>query len=171
MGELSHPVAVTHMCDAASGIARIGASMKIRLLIAGVVAVATTLGLTVGTAGAAVNQDVIMLTCGGVTEQVVGQGNGQFTPARLVAGTKVYIPLAFGEFSGTVYDQADNVVDQFTDPSTFLKGKKGTGVQISVSCTYTVTSVSDGSDPEFPLGYTFVGAGQVTVFTTPRAQK
>lgn len=143
--------------------------MRIRLLVAGAVAGAATLGLATGTAGAATDQDPIMLTCGGVTEQVVTEGNGQFTPARSVSGTSVYVPLSFGEFQGTLYDTAGNVVDQFTDSTTFFKGRSATGVRNTVSCTFAQTSVSDGSDPEFPLGYTFVSAGQVTVLVAPRA--
>lgn len=40
---------------------------------------------------------------------------------------------------------------------------QGSGKQKDdVSCTYRFDQVSDGGDPELPLGYRFVGTGSVT---------
>lgn len=138
-----------------------------RVLIGGLAA-AGTLGLMSGTAGAAAPAPSVELTCGTTTELVTVNGNGEFTPARSSQSTTVYVPISFGEFTGTVLDLDGNVVEQFTEPGSSLKGKKGTGVKDTIDCTYSASEVSDGSDPNFPAGYTFVGTGEVTGFTTPR---
>lgn len=103
--------------------------------------------------------ELISLTCGGTTYQVSVAGNGDYTPAHDLASTKVFIPHAFGEFTGTVRDASGTVVGTETDPATV----QGSGKQPNdVTCTYTLTFVSDGSDPGFPAGYTFTGVGSVT---------
>ena len=54
------------------------------------------------------------LTCGSTTYSVVGNGNGEFTPVHDTGSTKTFIPTAFGDFTGTVYDENGDVVDTFT---------------------------------------------------------
>jgi hypothetical protein len=101
----------------------------------------------------------ITLVCDGVTYQTVGEGNGDFTPVHDLNSNKVFVPHAFGPFTGTIYDDHGNVVDSETDPAQ----TQGSGKQPNdMSCTYSFTWVSDGSDPGFPAGYSFVGAGSVT---------
>jgi hypothetical protein len=106
------------------------------------------------------NGDHFALTCGTTTYQVTTMGNGDYTPAHDLNSHKVFIPHAFGEFAGTVYDDEGNVADSFTEPAS----TQGSGKQKNdVSCTFTFTFTSDGSDPEGPpAGYTFIGTGSVT---------
>jgi hypothetical protein len=101
----------------------------------------------------------ISLTCGGTTYSVVVNGNGEFTPAHDLASTRVFVPHAFGPFTGTIYDASGAVVATFTEPGSV----QGSGHQPNdVSCTFRISFVSDGSDPDVPAGDTFVGTGSVT---------
>jgi hypothetical protein len=60
---------------------------------------------------------------------------------------------------GEVRDENGELVDSFDEPGEV----QGSGKQKNdMSCTYTFSGVSDGSDPEFPEGYTFEGTGGVT---------
>ncbi len=98
------------------------------------------------------------LVCGGTTYQVVTMGNGEFTPAHDVHGRLVFIPHAFGVFHGEVHN-GQVLVDSFDEPGS----TQGSGKQKNdVACTFSFHDVSDGSDPEFPAGYTFDGSGSVT---------
>ena len=99
------------------------------------------------------------LTCGSATYQVVTAGNGDWTPAHDTHSNLVFIPHAFTGFHGEVRDADGNLVDTFDEPA----GSQGSGKQKNdVSCTFSFHEVSDGSDPEFPAGYTFTGSGGVT---------
>src|SRR5687767_8501399 len=81
------------------------------------VAAGLTLAVAAGPAGADPVQETIPLDCdNGVSYTAVVNGNGDFTPARDADSNSVLIPLAFGDFSGTVTDAQGNVVDSFTDP-------------------------------------------------------
>jgi hypothetical protein len=99
------------------------------------------------------------LTCGNETYSVVTAGNGEWTPAHDTESNLVFVPHAFGPFHGEVRDAAGQVVDSFDEPG----ARQGKGKQPNdVSCVYTFEEVSDGSDPEFPAGYSFHGSGTVT---------
>ena len=99
------------------------------------------------------------LTCGGTTYQVVVAGNGIYTPAHDTGSNLVFIPHAFTAFHGEVRDASGTPVQVFDEPAEAQgKGKQ----KNDVSCVYTFHEVSDGSDPEFPAGYTFHGTGGVT---------
>jgi hypothetical protein len=104
--------------------------------------------------------DVIPLTCGATTYQVVVNGNGQWTPAHDTHSNLVFIPHAFTAFHGEVRDPSGALVDTFDEPAS----TQGSGKQKSdVSCKYSFHDVSDGSDPDGPpAGYTFDGSGGVT---------
>ena len=96
-------------------------------------------------------------------------GNGAFTPAHSTATTKTYIPVSFGPSTVTVRDLTGAVVGVFPGDPPATKGKNGTGVQDTQSCTYSFSFISDGSDPEGPPeGYSVTIAGEVTGFSTPR---
>lgn len=58
------------------------------------------------------------------------------------------------------------MVDTFTEPGAG-KGRSAKGRKDLVSCTFSFTEPSDGSDPEFPAGSTFTGTGTVVVKITP----
>jgi hypothetical protein len=105
------------------------------------------------------------LTCGSTTYSVVGNGDGEWTPVHDTGSTKIFIPTSFGDFTGTVYDENGEVVDTFTEEGPTVKGSGARAQKADiVSCTYLFDEVSDGSDPEFPAGYRFVGTGEVTGF-------
>lgn len=104
--------------------------------------------------------DTFTLVCNGTSYQVATPpGNGDFTPALDLGSNRVFIPHAFGAFTGTIRDASGAVVDSFTEPA----GAQGSGKQKNdVSCSFTFHEVSDGSEPDFPAGYTFDGSGTVT---------
>jgi hypothetical protein len=120
----------------------------------------TAVPLMAGPATAASDKQTIPLVCdNGHSYSVEVNGNGDFTPARDLASTAVFVPDAFGPFTGEIRDAQGQLVDSFTDPATV----KGSGKQkTNITCTYTFSQVSDGSDPSFPAGYTFSGSGTVT---------
>jgi hypothetical protein len=100
----------------------------------------------------------------GVTYQVVGIGNGAFTPAHDVNSTSTLIPTAFGPFHGVVMDLEGNVLDEFTDPAQ-VKGSSTKDRATSTSCTFTVEFTD--FVPEFGEVVQFVGTGTVEGFVTP----
>ena len=104
--------------------------------------------------------DTFTLVCGGTSYHVTSPpGNGDFTPAFDLDSNRVFIPHAFGPFTGTIRDASGAVVDSFTEPAQ----TQGSGKQKNdMSCSFSFHEVSDGSDPEFPAGYTFDGSGTVT---------
>jgi len=103
--------------------------------------------------------DVIPLTCGSTTYQVVTHGNGDYTPAHDLHSNLMFIPHAFGVFHGEIHDATGALVDSMDEPAS----AQGSGKQKNdVSCTFVIHEVSDGSDPDFPAGYTFEGTGSVT---------
>jgi hypothetical protein len=122
-----------------------------------------TVGL-VALVGSAAHADpkhgmTLPLVCGGHTYLVAVNGNGQFSPAHDTASTLVFVPHYFGPFTSVIRNAQGVVVDTSTDPAV----TQGSGKQKNdVSCTYSFTQVSDGSDPTFPAGWTFSGSGSVT---------
>ena len=101
----------------------------------------------------------IPLVCGTTTYTVVSNGNGAWAPARDTASTAVFVPHWFGPFTATITDANGVVQDTSTDPEM----TQGSGKQKSdISCTYTISFTSDGSDPNgLPAGWTFTGTGSV----------
>jgi hypothetical protein len=110
--------------------------------------------------------DQIQLTCGSATYDVVSsKGDGDWTPVHDTRSTRVFVPTSFGSFTGTIFDTEGNPVDTFSDPGPTFKGSGARDAKADViSCTFEFDEVSDGSDPEFPAGYRFVGTGEVTGF-------
>ncbi len=102
----------------------------------------------------------------GQTYQVVVNGNGEFTPAHDINSNATLVPVAFGDFTGTIRNTSGMVVDTFTEPGA-AKGQSAKGRKNLVSCTFSFLETSDGSDPEFPAGFTFTGTGTVVVKITP----
>ncbi len=144
-----------------------------RLLLPAAVLVAVV-GSTVATAGAdPVNSKRVdgpfEVACPDQTfENVVGNGNGEFTPGHDLESTTMLIPVAFGTFTGTLYDAQGNAVDTFTEDGFSAKGQSVDQVPGVVACTFSFTEVSDGSDPDGPpAGFTFVGGGEVWGLITP----
>lgn len=114
-----------------------------------------------GTAMADPGEAVATLTCGSTTSEIaLGDGRGEFTPAHDANSNRVFVPSGFGDFHGEIYNAQGVLVDSFSEEGEAVKGsgkQKG-----AVECTYRFDDVSDGSDPEFPAGYRFVGEGEVT---------
>jgi hypothetical protein len=109
--------------------------------------------------------DAFDLTCGSTTYSVVGNGDGDWTPVHDTASTRVFVPTSFGDFTGVIRDENGGFVDSFTEEGPTLKGSGARGHKADIiSCTYEFSEVSDGSDPEFPAGYTFTGSGEVSGF-------
>lgn len=133
------------------------------LVIGGLgVGLAVPLALTGGSALADPGAGVATLTCGSTTWEIaLNDGQGEFTPAHDANSNRVFVPTAFGDFSGAVYDGQGQLVDSFTEEGDAAKGSSGKQPGV-VDCTYRFDQVSDGSDPEFPAGYRFVGVGEVS---------
>jgi hypothetical protein len=127
------------------------------------------LGSSMGAAGADPKGGGTHLTCDGASYEVVVAGNGNWTPAHDTDSNTVFVPTWFGDFHGTVRDDAGNVVDEFFEEGDFPKGQSAKNKGDILECTFSFTEVSDGSDPEFPEGFTFTGEGEVRVFATPRS--
>ena len=143
--------------------------MKARLLTA-LVASAAAFALTLAPAGADPTKGErfeLMCDNGRTYSVVVAPGNGAFTPAFDTNSNAVLIPVSFGEFTGVIRDGAGNVVAEFTEPGGDSKGGRRKGLRNPVTCTFSFTEVSDGSDPEFPLGFSFTGSGTVVGRVTP----
>ena len=137
--------------------------------VGGAAVLAGVLWAGVGTASADPKGSVTLLTCGGTTNEVVVAGNGNWTPAHDSNSNVVFIPTWFGDFHGTVRDAEGNVVDEFVEEADSPKGQSAKRKGDILDCTFSFTEVSDGSDPEFPEGYTFTGEGEVRGFATPRS--
>lgn len=124
------------------------------------VLVATSLPMA-GSAAAKEGFPVTLVCNNGETyDVVVVPGNGEFTPAKDQDSGLVLIPVAFGPFTGTVRDPDGNIVETFDEPGS----RKGSGKQkFDATCSFGFSEVSDGSDPEFPAGFSFEGSGTVDV--------
>ena len=97
----------------------------------------------------------------GTTTQIVVNGSGNWTPAHDVGSNAIFVPVSFGEVTGTVTDEQGNVVDSFTDPPM----SKGPGKNADLQCTFSGTF----SFPDPDLGLLTVEvSGDVAGFRTPR---
>lgn len=138
--------------------------------LGGAAVVASVFGGGIGAAGADPKGGVTTLTCDdGTSYEVVVAGNGNWTPAHDTTSNTILVPTWFGDFHGTVRDAEGNVVDDFVEEGDSPKGQSATNKGDIVECTFSFTEVSDGSDPEFPEGFTFTGVGEVRGFATPRS--
>jgi hypothetical protein len=123
--------------------------------IAGIVA-----ALTAGVArGAPVNAPItatITVTCpSGTIAGVVILVRGEFTPAFAVGSNTVFIPVAFGEFTGTAVDAEGNLLFTVDEPP-LAKGNALPQNAKLVECTGVI-------DLDVPGGH-FSGSSTVTGF-------
>lgn len=142
----------------------------VRRLVAGLAIAGVASALHVGWAAAdPTSGDTFTLVCdnGKTYEVATSTARGEFTPAFSTTDNSVIVPIAFRGFSGVVRDPQGNIVEEFSDPGTTAKGQSAKGLKNPVTCTFTFSEVSDGSDPEFPAGYTFTGSGTVVARVTP----
>jgi hypothetical protein len=138
--------------------------------LGGAAVAASVLGSGMGAAGADPKGGVTHLTCDdGASYEVVVAGNGNWTPAHDSNSNTVFVPTWFGDFHGTVRDADGNVIEDFVEEGDDPKGQSAKKKDDILECTFSFIEVSDGSDPEFPEGFTFTGVGEVRVFATPRS--
>ncbi len=139
----------------------------IKAVAVGMVAAGVAVVAPGGTALADPGGQPFTLTCAGQTYDVTTPpGHGDFTPAFDLNGTRVFIPVSFGAFTGTITGPA-GFTDTFTDPETAVKGSGKQGN--TTECTYRFVDTSTLTAAEAaaeglpgPGTYTFVGTGTVT---------
>ena len=113
------------------------------------------------------NATIVPLVCdNGQTYQVVVTGSGSFTPAHVIGSNAVFVPVAFGNVTGTAVPSGAPAF--FEPPST--KGQSAKNKELT-TCTFETTfPVSPEEAEEFglPAGTTAVRVvGTVTGFFTP----
>ena len=139
-------------------------------LLGAVAAAALTVGLLTAPAGAdpvkAKNATNIVLVCDGQTYPAVINGNGEFTAAHIIGSNVNFVPVAFGEITGTAVPSGAPV---FADPPV-VKGKSGKDRDLR-TCTFQTTSPVSPEQAEelgLPAGTTAIQVvGTVTGFFTP----
>ena len=99
-------------------------------------------------------------------------GNGSFTPGRIVGSTGVIVPIAFGEFWFHAVLPGGEVVEDTLEEGESKGGgnvaKRSPGP--TVTCTFEQTFTLPEDDPEFelPAGTEVTFGGSVTGFLTGR---
>lgn len=117
--------------------------------------------------------EVFPLVCDdGSTHEVVVNGNGTFTPGRVMGSTRVFVPVTIGNFSFTAV-LPDGTVISDTFPETETKGGGNVAARNPrpvTSCTFEVSDVLGEDDPEFgfPAGTELTFGGEVTGYLTGR---
>jgi hypothetical protein len=132
-----------------------------RLVLSGLLGVAMVvpLSLTAPAAYAAPSKGLpVTLTCGSTTYHVIVPGSANWEVAHDLDSNRIFIPDAFTEETGTVYDSHGAVVNSFTEPAS---SKGGGHVQGDTTCSFVITIPGDGSDPFIPAGGTLVVHGGV----------
>lgn len=142
-------------------------------LLTGLLAFGLTWAGPVGSASAhGGDEPPLPLSCanGETYYVVVVPGHGRFTPAHDVQTTAVFIPVSFGDFTGTISTAKGRVVKTFTEPGdTKGSGKQQDTTECTFSFTeaFTVTQEEAAQVPEsdpwyLPAGkYVFEGRGSV----------
>lgn len=145
-----------------------------RKTILGPVLAAALMAGGVGPATAAPPEpEIIPLVCdNGASFDVVVNGNGSFTPGRVVGSTGVLIPIAFSDF-GFRAVTPDGEVIEGTFPDEDLKGGGNVvrrNPRPTVTCTFSNTFTLPEDDPEFglPAGTEVTFSGTVTAFLVGR---
>ena len=133
---------------------------------AGLLTIGMLVAAPAGTAVADPKGETFRLVCGnGKTYTVVTPpGNGNWTPAHDVNSNTVLVPVAFGEFTGTVFLNGQELFS-FTEAGE----TKGSGKQRKVTtCTFTFEDVLTAEEAAEegltePGTYSFRGSGTVVV--------
>jgi hypothetical protein len=129
-----------------------------------VAASAAIAGIAAPSAFAASEKETIPLECDNGNSYVIEvNGNGEFTSARDAGSTSVFVPLSFGDFTGTL-TYPDGTVETLPPDPGIAKGKGNAGKHATnlVTCTFSFSGVEDG--------VLFEGGGSVTGFITPRGR-
>lgn len=145
-----------------------------RKTILGTVLTAALVASGAGPATAAPPEpEVIPLVCdNGDSFEVVVNGNGSFTPGRIVGSRGVLVPIGFGNF-GYRAVTPDGQVFEETFPEEDLKGGGNVAKhnpRPTVTCTFSETFTLPEDDPEFglPAGTEVTYSGTVTAFLVGR---
>jgi hypothetical protein len=118
-------------------------------------------------------RETIELSCtNGDTFEVVVNGSGDYTPARLVGSTRVLIPVSFGDFTFRA-ELPDGRVETGTEPGTPPKGGGNVArrnPRPMVTCWFESSFTLTEPDEEFglPVGTVVTFGGAVTGFLTGR---
>ena len=110
--------------------------------------------------------ETFTLSCddGQTYDIVTARGRGNWTPGFDIASTTVFVPMAFGAFTGTAYLASEypggDPLFSFEDPNTSTKPAVARGLA-RLDCTFEQISVE--YDPELDTEIVFVGTGDVTV--------
>ena len=119
-------------------------------------------------------RETFELVCdNGETFEVEVNGNGAFTPARLLGSTRVLIPIALGDFSFTAV-LPDGEVISGSQPGGEDKGGGNVARRSprpTVTCDFSASYVLPEPDPEFelPAGTRVTFSGVVTGYLTGRS--
>jgi hypothetical protein len=114
-------------------------------------------------------QEVIPLQCGDAGPlEVVTNGNGEFTSARLLDSTGVFVPTAFGEITITAVPPGGEAIVMTSDPSEKGGGDVGPRNRPSVTCTFDFTDTLAEEEDGLPADTEITISGEVTGFVTGR---
>ena len=121
-----------------------------------------------GTAVADPKGETFELMCAnGKTYTVVTPpGNGDWTPAHDVNSNTVLVPVAFGEFTGTISQGGKEIVTFTEEGETKGSGKQRNTTSCSYAFTESFTLTADEAEAEGLPGagtYDFEGGGTVLV--------
>ena len=116
-------------------------------------------------------REVIPLVCdNGQSYDVLVNGNGSFTPGRVVGETSVLVPVAFGDFTFRAELPNGEVIEDSFD-EVDLKGQVADrNPRETVTCSFSQTFTLPEYDPEFdlPAGTVVTSGGSVTGFLVGR---
>ena len=127
-------------------------------------------------ASAAPVREVITLECdNGQTYTIEVNGQGAWTPGRIVGSTRVLVPISFGPFVETVDTPTEDPVTTVY-PDFEAKGRgavPANNPRPTVTCTfefppYTITEADVAEGAPFAVGTVLTGEGTVTGFLTGR---
>jgi hypothetical protein len=141
-----------------------------RTLTVAAVATALVAGGAPLAAAAPPEREIIPLVCDdGQTFSVEVNGNGEFTPGRVVGTNQVLVPVSFGEFTFRAV-LPDGTMIEDSEPGS---AKGGGNVQAhnprpTVTCTFEITEVLEEEQDGLPTGTGVTFGGEVTGFLTGR---
>ena len=116
-------------------------------------------------------REVIPLVCdNGESFDVVVNGNGSFTPGRVVGESSVLVPIAFGDFTFRAELPNGDVIEESFDEVDLKGNVVNRNPRETVTCAFSQTFTLTEDDPEFdlPAGTVVTSGGSVTGFVVGR---